>query len=303
MKDFLKIAAVVLALGLAARGAWGVLTGALSGGMFAPADYTETVQTGGELEAAYLAAGPHQTEQLTVPAPREEWGSFTAWYPADLPQSDAQYPVVVMVNGTGVYASKYPAVFEHLASWGFIVVGNEDPSTCTGASADALLAWLLNENATPDSLLYGRVDAANIGLCGHSQGGVGVYNAVNEQPRGGLYRCAVSLSPTDRDLAEALNMPYDPAGTSIPVLLLAADSSDVIELDGMQRIFDALPGPKAMARRTGANHGQMLYTADGYVTAWLLWHLQGDEAAARAFTGAAPELASNPLYQDVRLAC
>ena len=154
--------------------------------------------------AAYLAAGPHQTEQLTVPAPREEWGSFTAWYPADLPQSDAQYPAVVMVNGTGVYASKYPAVFEHLASWGFIVVGNEDPSTCTGASADALLAWLLNENATPASLLYGRVDTANIGLCGHSQGGVGVFNAVNEQPRGGLYRCAVSLSPTDRDLAEAL---------------------------------------------------------------------------------------------------
>ena len=147
------------------------------------------------------------------------------------------------------------------------------------------------------------MDTANIGLCGHSQGGVGVFNAVNEQPRGGLYRCAVSLSPTDRDLAVALNMPYDPAGASIPVLLLAADSSDVIELDGMQRIFDALPGPKAMARRTGANHGQMLYTADGYVTAWLLWHLQGDEAAARAFTGAAPELASNPLYQDVRLAC
>ena len=61
--------------------------------------------------------------------------------------------------------------------------------------------------------------------------------------------------------------------------------------------------PRTRCRRTGANHGQMLYTADGYVTAWLLWHLQGDEAAARAFTGAAPELASNPLYQDVRLAC
>lgn len=41
-----------------------------------------------------------------------------------------------MVNGTGVYASKYPAVFEHLASWGFIVVGNEDPSTCTGAAPE-----------------------------------------------------------------------------------------------------------------------------------------------------------------------
>jgi hypothetical protein len=25
----------------------------------------------------------------------------------------------------------YPAMFEHLASWGFIVIGNEDPGTGT----------------------------------------------------------------------------------------------------------------------------------------------------------------------------
>ena len=53
-----------------------------------------------------------------------------------------------------------------------------------------------------------------------------------------------------------------------------------------------------MARRTGVGHGQMLYTADGYVTAWFMWLLQGDETAAQAFTGGAPELLSNPLYQD-----
>ena len=36
------------------------------------------------------------------------------------------YPLVVMVNGTGVAASKYKPIFEHLASWSFIVIGNED---------------------------------------------------------------------------------------------------------------------------------------------------------------------------------
>ena len=53
-----------------------------------------------------------------------------------------------------------------------------------------------------------------------------------------------------------------------------------------------------MARRTSVGHGQMLYTADGYVTAWFMWHLQGDENAARAFAGNEPELLANELYQD-----
>ena len=37
---------------------------------------------------------------------------------------------------------------------------------------------------------------------------------------------------------------------------------------------------------------------DGYITAWFMWQLQDDEYAARAFSGDAPELMSNPLYQD-----
>lgn len=38
-------------------------------------------------------------------------------------------------------------------------------------------------------------------------------------------------------------------------------------------------------RRIGAEHGQMLYIADGYVTAWFMWQLQGDEEASKAFNG------------------
>ena len=74
-----------------------------------------------------------------------DWGKFIIHYPLELESKDHKYPVVVFVNGTGVYASKYPALFEHLASWGFIVIGNEDPSTCTGDSADGTLAYLLKD--------------------------------------------------------------------------------------------------------------------------------------------------------------
>ena len=228
MKTFLKWAGISLALLVAGKVAWNAVVNSAQNALFAPEDYTWTVETGGPIEAKYMAKGSYEVEKLEVSAPEEDWGKFVAYYPANLAESSGQYPVVVMVNGTGVGASKYPAVFEHLASWGFIVVGNDDPSTCTGDSADATLAWLLNENADPNSRFYQKVDQANIGVCGHSQGGVGVFNAVNANPHSGMYRCAVSLSPTDIELAAALHMDYDPSPTKLPVLVLAASPLEMI---------------------------------------------------------------------------
>ena len=267
---------------------------------FVPNDYTETVETGGALEAKYLAMGPYEVKQVKAEAP-EDWKEFVAYYPAQLEDSGDQWPAVVFVNGTGVYAAKYPALFRHLASWGFIVLGNEDPGTFSGDSTDATLAWLLEQNGDPDSVFYQKVDTAHMGLSGHSQGGVGVFNAISEQPNGGLYTCAVSLSPTQEDLAAALNIPYDPFKTVIPTLVLAGTSNDVITPEGMEKLYGKLGGPKAMALRTDTDHGSMLYSGDGYVTAWLMYWLRGDEEAGKAFWGEAPELAGNPNWRGVQI--
>ena len=267
---------------------------------FVPNDYTETVETGGALEAKYLAMGPYEVKHVKAEAP-EDWKEFVAYYPAQLEDSGDQWPAVVFVNGTGVYAAKYPALFRHLASWGFIVLGNEDPGTFSGDSTDATLAWLLEQNGDPDSVFYQKVDTAHMGLSGHSQGGVGVFNAISEQPNGGLYTCAVSLSPTQEDLAAALNIPYDPSKTVIPTLVLAGTSNDVITPEGMEKLYGKLGGPKAMALRTDTDHGSMLYSGDGYVTAWLMYWLRGDEEAGKAFWGEAPELAGNPNWRGVQI--
>ena len=264
---------------------------------FVPNNYTETVETGGALEAKYLAMGPYEVERVTAEAP-EDWKQFVAWYPAELADSGEQWPAVVFVNGTGVYASKYPALFRHLASWGFLVLGSEDPGTFSGDSTDAALAWLLGENEDPDSLFYQKVDTDHLGLSGHSQGGVGVFNAISGQPHGGLFTCAVSLSPTQEDWAAALNIPYDPSGTAIPTLVLAGTSNDVITPEGVEALYYKLGGPKAMALRTGTGHGEMLYSGDGYVTAWLMYWLRGDREAGAAFFGPEAELLRNPLWQN-----
>ncbi len=283
------ILAIILLLGL--------LLFALSKKPFVPNNYTKTVETDGELEAKYLAMGQYEVKQTEADAP-EDWGKFITYYPAELEIENKTYPVVVMVNGTGVYASKYPALFKHLASWGFIVIGNEDPSTCSGDSADATLDYLFNRNDDPGSVFYQKVDTAHIGITGHSQGGVGVFNAVTNQPHGNLYTCAVSLSPTEMEVADTIGLHYEPDKMTVPTLLLAADANDVITPEGAQKVYDAMTAPKAMALRTGADHGKMLYSADGYVTAWFLYWLTEDETSGKAFIGEGSELLSNPLYAE-----
>lgn len=62
--------------------------------------------------------------------------NFYIYYPSELETKDKKYPVVVMLNGTGVLPSKYTTLFKHLASWGFVVIGNDDGSSGFAKSAD-----------------------------------------------------------------------------------------------------------------------------------------------------------------------
>lgn len=264
---------------------------------FVPNNYIETVDTGGEIEAKYLSMGIHEVKYTETEAPGD-WKMFEAFYPAELEQGENTYPVVVFANGTGVAASKYKALFKHLASWGFIVLGNEDPSTCAGASVEATLVWLLGQNDAPDSVFYQKVDTEHIGISGHSQGGVAVFNAVSEQPHGNMFACAVSLSPTQLDLATTIGLNYDPGKMSIPTLILAASENDVITPEGVKSLSDAIPSGTVTALRPSMDHGKMLYYGDGYMTAWFMWLLQGDQNAAKAFVGDDAEILKNPLYQD-----
>ena len=56
---------------------------------------------------------------------------------------------------------------------------------------------------------------------------------------------------------------------------------------------------KVRARATGAEHEEMLARSDGYMTAWMLYQLQGDNEAAAVFIGEDAEILHNNNWQDV----
>ncbi len=105
-----------------------------------------------------------------------------------------------------------------------------------------------------------------------------------------------SLSPTEEAMANLLGMPYDFSKTHTLIMILAGTENDVISLEAMEDMYRKIDAPKVIARKTGQGHGEMLYTANGYVTAWFMYYLQGDETAEQDFFGDMPELLHNQLY-------
>ncbi|MGM9683298.1 MAG: alpha/beta hydrolase [Eubacteriales bacterium] len=274
-----------------------------------PNDYTDTVETGGRLEAKYISTGSHEVSYFENGA-MSSFEKYEIFYPSDITVSDKKYPVVIFVNGTGVKGSKYQALQKHLASWGFITVATEEEYAWNGFSAEMSLRFLQKLNSEKVEIkgygneLYGKVDLENVGITGHSQGGVGVFNAATEQKNGSNYKAIVSLSPTNHELADALDWVYDECNVKVPTLVMSStgntDENLVVNLNGLTEIYNRIADSttKIMARRNDADHGDMLYFADGYVTAWFMYWLQGDEAAGEAFFGDDPEIMKNELYQD-----
>lgn len=269
----------------------------------APTDYETSIETGGELEAKYLAHGKYDVSCYEQEVD-EDFEKYEVYYPTNLINSNDTYPVIVMANGSGVRGSKNKTVFEHCASWGFIVVGNEDDTSWSGLSSDMSLQYILDENNNSNSVLYSKVDIP--GIVGHSQGGVGVINAITNQSNKDVYKTAVALSPTSDIIASKINWPYDISKVDIPLLMLAGDTGEfetemVIPLSHLVDMYNKVDSEKVMARRVGNDHSQMLYASDGYVTAWLLYQLQGDKEAAKVFIGDNPEIVNNKMYSDLNI--
>ena len=236
----------------------------------------------------------------------ENYEKYEIYYPEELTSADKKYPVIVVSNGTGVKGSKAKAMFEHFASWGFIVIGNEEEYSWNGFASDMSLNYLLKCDDDKESIFYQKIDSDNIGSLGHSQGGVGAINTVTDTKHSDMYKTVVAESPSNPELSAGLEWDYDISKVNIPIFMVAGTKGDfemktVIPSEKLPEMYAQITAPKAMARKKDCEHGEMLYSADGYVTAWLMWQLQGDEEAATAFIGDKPELMNNELYQEQRI--
>ena len=214
---------------------------------------------------------------------------------------NAPWPTVVMVNGTGLKALHYRPVFEHLASWGFIVIGNDDSNAWNGRSALVSLDKALFQNSMVSSPLYQRIDLDRIGVVGHSQGAMGAINAATEDDR---FKVLYAASCPQKSLAKKLGWSYSMKTISIPTMLVAGTEwidRHISPLDSLLLLAEELPDttPMLLGRLKGVEHRYVLHEGDAYMTAWLRHFLTNEADAAAALTCDNPEILNNPRWQDV----
>lgn len=268
-------------------------------------DYYTQNQTTALIEKHYAQKGKFAVTSQVFPSNHESFQTFKIWYPTDLENNNKRYPVIVSANGTGFPYQKYEPVLERLASWGFVVIGNDDPTTWNGLSSSLSLDQLNALNADKNSVFFGKLNTQNAGIVGHSQGGFSVVNAITVQPHHEQFKSAVILSSTAQTIT-FLKWTADATKIRIPTLILGSTGKvdeSLAPLPILQTLYSQIPNTtaKVLARRKEADHGDMLYKGDGYVTAWFMWKLQNDNRAAQAFTGAKAEILHNPLYTDVKI--
>ena len=268
--------------------------------------YNHKIETYGYLEAKYLQGGDMKVKKNTFKEDKPI-NKVSIFYPEELETSGKKYPIIFVLNGTGGKATKYEPVFQMYASWGFIVVGTQDKGTGTGQSTVKVLNDMLALNRNSGSIFYNRIDTEKIGLTGFSQGGAGVFNVITKYDEGRLIKAAVPLSPvSERMAALTTDYDYDSSLVECPIMILCGtegkfETEIVIPLEELTKQYDKITSPKVIARRTGMDHDKMMSHAGGYVIAWFRWLLQGDEEAAKAFSGEAPEILLNPIYQDQKI--
>ena len=313
MKKIMKIIGVII-LAIAAVAAALVVKGFIEAKKASvKEEYYTDFASSAPLEQKYSQVGEYEVSSFDDPSDNETIKKVRFWYPSELASNDKKYPVIVVVNASGTPAFKYEPWFKRLASWGFIVVGNEDPQTGTGETTSIMLDYILNLPSAHQ--LNGRLDADNIGIVGFSQGGAGAIAAVTMYDNGTAYKAIFTGSAAYPLLAENMGWRYDVSKIKIPYFMAAGtgktddngaaditkEYAGVAPLASLVGNYEMISDDvlKVRARATGAEHEDMLARSDGYMTAWMLWQLCGDEEAAEVFIGESAEILHNNNWQDV----
>lgn len=290
--------------------------------------YTDPV---GRIETKFTAMGEFEVAGKEYDADDVQIKKYTVWYPKTLEDETRLWPVVLWANEGGCTAGKYTAFLKHLASWGFVVVGNDDKNTRTGNSLNAGIDLLISEDQNPDSIFCGRIDLDHIGIGGKTQGGCAVYNMATVQSHADMIKAVYAASVLSPSITENLGdgWAYDLSSLQAPIFITAGtapfgagdvaaentapegtgssveadDKPDLIPLWSREVDFDALPDDVDLVfgRRTGCDYSNSYLKWDGYMTAWFSYYLKGDEDAGKAFFGPSPELEENRRYQDIRI--
>src|SRR5713101_6343256 len=223
-----------------------------------------------------FAAGPHPVDVRTIVATDQAGGRL---FPIELwsPAQSGLRPLIVFSHYSGGHRRTATYLCTHLASHGYVVAAMDhsevvapelapragEMAGARAARIDAIIGSRVPDvQLLLDHLLGGdarvELDAARIGLVGHSFGGWTVLAAPEVDSR---VRSVVALAPGGSSSPKPGILPLKLTfawGRDVPTLYLAAENDVPIPLAGVYELFDRTQSSKRMFILRRADHQQFI---------------------------------------------
>lgn len=217
------------------------------------------------------------------------------WYPA---QPGKAHPLIVFSHSSGGHRRSSTFLATHLASHGYVVAAMDhsevvaaelrrregETDTDRAARIDAVIASRVPDVRFLLDYLLGAtgsdiaLDAARIGLVGHSFGGWTVLATAEVDPR---VQAVVAMGPGGSTNPRPGILPLTLTfawGRDVPTLYLAAEDDVMIPLASVYELFDRTPASKRLVILRRADHQHFLDDVEGEHEALRALSLPGDAA-------------------------
>ena len=210
-------------------------------------NYYKDFKSDAELEYKYSQKGEFDVDNYTLEEPTATGGAVNVWYPRNT--DGRKVPMIIVANPSKLPATNYKPFFERLASWGFVVVGNEDQQSGNGKSASEALEAM--KGLVETHPLRDVIDYDRIGIVGYSQGGSGALAAATEYDNGKEYKAIFTGSAVEPKLSESMGWIYDTSKIQASYFMTAGTLPTASGLR-MREIYTAVsPTPPRMCLKKG----------------------------------------------------
>jgi hypothetical protein len=274
----------------------------------------------GTIEQKYAATGVWAVTTNPGGACCDSLGNaFDLYYPTNLGANGFKHPILTWGNGTNGAPGNYATFLTHIASWGFVVIATVDKMTGPGQTILDGANLLISANSDSASTFFNKLNTAEIGAFGHSQGAGGAMNALIKS--NGTIKTVLPIELPARIwcVANCVAMQSFTQGSvffldgSLDPISPPTQSPQISGEQSIAGYYNAVPAGVAKLKGTlkGPTHNDVTGQPDcaaaqppcligvfgylGYPTAWMMYQLQGDAVAHGAFVSGTGEMFSQTV--------
>ena len=247
--------------------------------------------------------------------------NYIIYYPTELIYNNKKYPLIVFSNALNFGYHYITPLLEHLASWGFVLIANDEGKSYLSKGIVESLKYMVKFNKDNESIFYNKIDLDNIGFSGHSAGASGVLYYTNLEHKDELQNLTIkSLYPScinDLNIIKNFfNIDLNFTKVNIPyIFLTSSEQEETAKIlptknftkDYLNKFTNTTY--QFIARKHNTTHHNFYWNSVGYQTAWFLYTLTNNEEAKKIFVPkpdgiACPDvnkngICSNPLWYDI----